>query len=71
MSALDACEPQIIRAFEKDGWRILRKPFGIRTGNRLVAADLNLERGANGTTEQLIVVEVKCFTNAELDLPEL
>jgi predicted RNA binding protein YcfA (HicA-like mRNA interferase family) len=28
--ALDACEPEIIRALQKDGWVIVRKPHLIR-----------------------------------------
>ncbi|MBZ0319854.1 MAG: hypothetical protein K8L91_25815 [Anaerolineae bacterium] len=71
MTALDSCEPQIIRALEKDGWAVLRKPHTIKTNRRSVFADFSLQRGVNGRMETIIVVEVKCFANEDDDLDEL
>lgn len=71
MSALDACEPQIIRALEKDGWQIVAKPYQIKIDRRIVFADFSA-RHVNGDSEHFIVVmEVKCFTNPKTDLTEL
>jgi hypothetical protein len=72
MSAIDSCEPSVNRAFEKDGWRLLAKPYSLPIeARRFVYADFSIERGVNGSSEQFLVVEVKCFTKAEDDLVEL
>ena len=70
MSAIDACEPEVLRALQKDGWSILSKPFAIRTNEHTVYADCILERKRNGQNEQVIILEVKCFTNPQADLQE-
>jgi hypothetical protein len=71
MPALDKCEPQVLNAFRRDGWQVVAKPFVLSTQNRNVYADFSLQRGNNGTREQIIVVEVKCFTTPEQDFAEL
>jgi hypothetical protein len=71
MAALDSCEPQIIRALQKAGWAILNKPFMLRTDERTVFADFTAQRAVNGSTKQVIVLEVKCFANPQNDLPDL
>lgn len=43
----------------------------IRTDRRSMLADLRAQRTLNGRSEQIIIVEVKCFTNPKFDLPEL
>jgi hypothetical protein len=70
LSAIDACEPQVLRALQKDGWNIVNKPFAIRTNEHTVYADCMLERKQNGQSEQVIILEVKCFSNPQTDLPE-
>jgi hypothetical protein len=70
VSASDACEPEVLRALQKDGWTILSKPFAIRTNDHTVYADCILERKRNGQNEQAIILEVKCFTNPQTDLEE-
>lgn len=70
MTALDACEPPIIRALQKDGWQIVSKPHMIRLVGRNVFADMRLQRTTNGSSEMIIVVEVKCFTNPSVDFDE-
>lgn len=70
MSAIDSCEPQIIRALRKQGWQIDQKPFVIRTEIRYVLADFSVQKRANGQFEQIVIVEVKCFTNPQTDLVE-
>jgi hypothetical protein len=71
--ATDVCEPQIIRALENDGWHLVRKPLPIRTGERLLFADFTAQRviGDDAEIEEIVIVEVKCFTNPEYDLQEL
>jgi hypothetical protein len=68
MPAIDVCEPQVIRALEKDGWHIVDKPHLIRIANTIIYADMSLEQHSNGDSKEIIVVEVKCFTNPKHDL---
>lgn len=69
MTALDSCEPQIIRALEKKGWRIFLKPHSIATDERPVFADFSVQHDAEGKI--IVVIEVKCFANPKADLTEL
>lgn len=71
MTALDSCEPQMIRALEKEGWEVFLKPHTIDTPLRAVFADFSLRRWKDGTLETIIVVEVKCFADERQDLNEL
>lgn len=71
MTALDSCEPQIIRALEKAGWRILVKPYPIMTDTRSVLADFSASHLSVGQTKNIVVMEVKCFLNPKSDLTEL
>ncbi len=71
MPAYDSCEPQIINALQKDGWRILEKPYVIRGDQHNALADFSMRRGINGRSEQIIVLEVKCFNNPKTDMQEL
>ena len=70
MPAVDACEPQVLRALQKDGWHIMDKPFAIHTNKHIVYADCMLERKDNGQREHVIILEVKCFSNPQTDLQE-
>jgi len=70
MSALDHCEAETIRAFEKAGWTISQKPFLIRITETVLLADASFERRTNGRNEQIIVVEIKCFGDPDRDLGE-
>lgn len=60
--AVDNCEPQVIRALEKAGWRVIGKPFTLRIREHDFFADLQLER-IEDSANQIIVVEVKCFSD--------
>lgn len=71
MSALDACEPQIIRALEKDGWQIVAKPHHIIFDERIVFADFSARHVNEDDENFIVVLEVKCFTNPKNDLTEL
>ena len=71
MPALDQCEPQVVRALEKAGWRVTNQPFAIRidkTRASYIYADLRLTK--TKTQETAIVVEVKCFADSRNWLDE-
>lgn len=69
MPAIDQCEPQVIRAFQKQGWAVTHQPFPIRVvGEQGVLADLRLQHKTNETA--IIVVEVKCFSQRRSILDE-
>ncbi|MBZ0315401.1 MAG: hypothetical protein K8L91_03210 [Anaerolineae bacterium] len=70
MTAIDSCEPQIIRALEKDGWQIVDKPFPIFADKRPVLADFSAHRSSEHGDEFIVVIEVKCFTDPRADLSE-
>lgn len=62
MPALDRCEPQVVRALEKQSWRVTDRPYSIRVDEGrggFIYADLRLEH--THRKESIIVVEIKCF----------
>ena len=64
MPAIDRCEPQTVRALEKDGWLVTHQPFAILMDNLrggYIFADLRLQKPQTG--QSAIVVEVKCFAS--------
>jgi hypothetical protein len=61
MPALDKCHDQVVRAFAKEGWAVLKSPFMIDIEARRAYMDVLFSRGANGRSENLLVVEIKCF----------
>jgi hypothetical protein len=63
MPALDQCHPQVVRALENDGWQVESSPYKLESGVRRSYVDLLLSRQVNGTREQAILVEVKCFVD--------
>lgn len=75
MPNVDSCQPQIIAALEKLGFRITNAPFTLPTSldddGRYLYADLRAERINNGQIERMIVVEVKCFPAHRPFLEEL
>ena len=70
MPAIDNCEPKVIRAARKAGWRVINRPFALQTGpdEGYVFADLRLKHMM--THLELIVIEVKCFASAKTVLDE-
>jgi hypothetical protein len=70
MSALDECEEETIRAFENEGWQVSDKPFLIRiTGSNLLA-DVSFIKHEGSERRQIIIVEIKCFSDYQRDLTE-
>jgi hypothetical protein len=63
MPAIDQCEPQIIRALQKQGWIITHQPYPIRIEKSRtrshVYADLRLENLQS--QQSAIIIEIKCF----------
>jgi XisH protein len=71
MPAIDGCEPQVVRALEKQGWAVSQQPVFLRVMTATYFADFQAKRGVNGNTQHLIIVEVKCFTNESTQQDEL
>jgi XisH protein len=61
MPAFDQCYDQVVRALQKDGWKLIQSPANIYTRYRTIYVDLEVSRGENGTQETVMLVEVKCF----------
>jgi hypothetical protein len=60
MPALDRCHPVVERALQKEGWRVA-SPGRFSTEERDIYIDILASRQQNGTVQQLLLVEVKCF----------
>lgn len=71
MTALDSCEPQIIRALEKDGWIIVAKPHYIPLQRRTLYADFRIRHTDEDGEHYAVVIEVKCFLDPQNDVPEI
>jgi hypothetical protein len=68
MPALDQCHEQVVRALEKEGWRVGKKPHAITVPDRHpLYIDLKARRGRS----DIVVVEVKCFADKPSQLNEL
>ena len=59
--AFDICHDQMVRALQKAGWRLENAPHRLHLEPRTVYVDARLSRGSNGSREQVMLVEVKCF----------
>jgi hypothetical protein len=60
MPAIDSCEPQMIRALEKAGWKVTHQPFPVRLSRvEGIIADARLRHKTR--KRQIIVLEIKCF----------
>jgi hypothetical protein len=66
MPAIDSCQPEVIRALEKEGWHILQSFFVKLVGQRGIYADLHLSKAEH----QILIVEVKCFSGVATELSE-
>jgi len=61
MPAFDHCHDQVVRALQKDGWRVVRSHYPLYVETRAAYVDLLLSRGVNGNQQQIMVAEIKCF----------
>lgn len=60
MPNLDSCHQQITNALAKAGWQIEARMYYLQYEGFEVYPDIRA-RQTNGTVEEIIVVEVKCF----------
>lgn len=68
--AYDSCHQQIVNALIKAGWEIDAQSPYFRLPDIFVNPDIRAVQ-RNGSVEQIIIVEVKCFSNSYNDLDEL
>ena len=72
MPAVDQCHEQVKRALQKDGWQLLAEQYRLYVPKeRQLYVDLYLSRQVNGTREQLLLTEVKCFPERSAITTEL
>lgn len=71
MPRYDDCHSQVVRALEKDGWRVSDKAIRIRTPRRTIHIDARASRRSNGRQQQILLAEVKCFPDANSTTTDL
>jgi hypothetical protein len=70
MPKLDQCHEQVVRALQKDGW-VVNTPYSLFVHKRRAYVDLSAMRQVNGTRQQILLVEVKCFADRKSSADEL
>ncbi len=65
MPKFDTCHEQVARALQKDGWRIVAEQFYIVYRKRKGFVDARAVREINGSRQQIMLVEIKCFPDRE------
>lgn len=58
MPSIDSCQPQIIRALEKDGWRVFIQNAHFYNDGDSIYIDLG---AIHNISREKIFIEVKCF----------
>ncbi|MBI1279188.1 MAG: hypothetical protein GC179_13765 [Anaerolineaceae bacterium] len=71
MPRLDYCHEQVVHALEKDGWSVDDRPRRLIHEERLVFIDIEAVKGMNGSRQQILLAEVKCFPDRERTTQEL
>jgi hypothetical protein len=71
MPQLDSCHPQVVSALEKAGWSIVVSPFRLESPLNDLFVDILLDRVSEAETQEIVVVEVKCFTDRKAQTYEL
>jgi hypothetical protein len=71
MPSFDQCHGQVMRALQKDGWRITEQQVPMKLGRRRVFIDLRATHGANGSRQEIALVEVKCFPDPQNTTQEI
>jgi hypothetical protein len=61
MPAFDQCHEQVVRALQKEGWNVDAEQVTLALGKRRIFVDLHAVRGVNGSQQQMMLIEVKCF----------
>jgi hypothetical protein len=67
----DRCHSQIVHAFQKDGWRIISEQEQYYAPERAIFVDIKAGRNVNGSTQQILLAEVKCFPDRDSTSREL
>lgn len=70
MPTLDSCHPQVVNALQKDGWEITHQSYFIALEDFSVVPDIRA-RKMNGQRDEIIIIEVKCFTDLRVEQDEL
>ena len=71
MPRLDDCHEQVVRALEKEGWHVNPSQEQRYTPDRTIFIDIVATRGINGSTEQILLAEIKCFADRNSTTREL
>jgi hypothetical protein len=71
MPQLDSCHPQVVKALEKAGWRVVVSPFRLEAPLTDLFADILAERTPETDHNEIIVVEVKCFSDKKAQTTEV
>lgn len=69
--ALDTCHEQIVRALQNDGWIVDDRPRRLSHDGRVIFIDLRATRQANGSTQPILLAEIKCFPDRKDTSQEL
>ncbi len=71
MPRYDDCHPQVVRALEKAGWTVNDAPFKVKRLKRQIYIGLEATRHTNGSQQQILLAEVKCFPDTSSVTTEL
>lgn len=62
MPTLDSCHQQVVNALRKAGWVIEDQSYYLRYEKFEVYPDIRAHQ-TNGHTEEILIIEVKCFSD--------
>jgi XisH protein len=65
MPRFDQCHEQVVHSLQKEGWRVEGQHVQLTSEERTAFVDIQARRPLNGTVEQVLLAEVKCFPNEE------
>lgn len=65
MPRLDDCHPKVVRALEKAGWSVNAKPQRLIHEEHVVFIDVRAAKQTNGTSQQILLAEIKCFPDRD------
>ncbi len=65
MPAVDVCQPNIIHAIQKDGWRVRVQNVHFYDDGYSIYIDLGAERPQPTGENQRILIEIKCFAEKQ------
>lgn len=71
MPALDKCHAQIVHALEKAGYEVAPKAFRLDTAINELFIDILATRTVETRTQEIVVVEAKCFSDPRAQMVDL